>query len=365
MSLATTRRRRSCPRRSRQASPAACHRFGLGDGDGSARAMFAAELRRLRRQVAGLTQRQLGVAAFVSRELVTKVEAGRRWPDRRFAEAADDILGCGTALFALWVLGDAERIAAHRRAATAAQIERLRMSVLVSGDQQLRQVLHRAALDPSEVSVEVVAAAVAALGELLAGQTGDADAVRRLAELEQRVAGHENRGVRQDALVRLSRLALDLADAVRFLDQCQDPNLRSRVVILVGRLQRLLADAASSLGLVDIVAVWAAVPPQAPDPADEPAATAVPPDATETTAATTMRRGRATTVVAYTAHSNGTSSGRPRPAAQRCVRPGPRGTTGPSAPTTGRGRGRRRRPATPGAWLPLPRGPSRQTSSTG
>ena len=220
---------------------------------------FAEELRR-RRVLAGLSQRELADAAFVSRELVTKVEAGRRWPDRRFAQAAELLLGGSAELMVLWSAGDAERTAERRREAVADQIERLRTSVGASGDAHLRLILQAATVDPAQVVTEVVAAAVVALGEVVTNGLDGTLAVQRVGELERRVAGYELGDLGRDGLAGVCQLALDVADATQLAAQLHGHALRSNISMLVERMRRVLAAEATSLGLADIAAVWFATP---------------------------------------------------------------------------------------------------------
>lgn len=219
----------------------------------------------------------------------------------------------------------------------------------MSGDRQLLQVLRRAAADPSQVAAEVVAAAVGALGDVIAGQVDGTQTVRRVIELEQSVAGYERSG---PGAVCLSRLALEAADAARLSDQVRGPTLRDRLLTVISRLHHLLVVCASSLGLVNVVAAWTAIPSQAAAsmPTDLAAegpwpGVVAPPDATAVDEAT------AATVDGSAFRPQLAVSGGNGPRRHSRVRPQLPDAAGTALPSSGPGRDRRRRHAAPWARL--------------
>lgn len=76
------------------------------DGTRHPRAFWGAELRRLR-EVAGLTQAEIGTKAFVSGSYVGQFEVGARWPaDETLPRQLDEALNAGGHLVRLWQLGN-------------------------------------------------------------------------------------------------------------------------------------------------------------------------------------------------------------------------------------------------------------------
>jgi transcriptional regulator with XRE-family HTH domain len=78
----------------------------------SARQLFGAEVRRLRRG-RQMSQEQLAAVVMHSRTLVGAVELGERWPPRDLAVRCDEVLGGDGLLVRLWPLVEAERQAAR------------------------------------------------------------------------------------------------------------------------------------------------------------------------------------------------------------------------------------------------------------
>ncbi|MGI5185390.1 helix-turn-helix domain-containing protein [Dactylosporangium sp. CA-152071] len=205
----------------------------------SAQARFAAELRR-RRRVAGCSQRLVGKAAYASREWVSKIEAGRRWPGRQFAEAADRLLGAGAELLQLWAEGDAERIADRRQRATIERLGKLQELTDARGDQPIRQMLgsvnERVAAAP-----DLLLALMNALTRIVVDGVDDGEIVRQVGDLERRALLRESSSETRPALVYL---AFDLADAADLLDRARDERLRARLIRLINRLLQSLATSA-------------------------------------------------------------------------------------------------------------------------
>jgi transcriptional regulator with XRE-family HTH domain len=90
-------------------------------GPGRAQRQFGADLRDWRVQ-RGLTQHALGERTLYSREFVTKVEQGERWPTADFARRADAVLDTGGVLLARWPAVEAERQATIRPAPALAPV---------------------------------------------------------------------------------------------------------------------------------------------------------------------------------------------------------------------------------------------------
>jgi transcriptional regulator with XRE-family HTH domain len=88
------------------------------DGNGTARAGYAAELAR-RRAEAGLSLADVATTAHVARGYAHHVEHARRWPSLAVARALDAALAAEGALLILWRAGDAARRAAHTGRAVA------------------------------------------------------------------------------------------------------------------------------------------------------------------------------------------------------------------------------------------------------
>ncbi|MEV0131392.1 helix-turn-helix transcriptional regulator [Dactylosporangium sp. NPDC050688] len=193
----------------------------------SAQGRFAAELR-CRRKAAGCSQRVVGEAVFASREWVTKIEAGCRWPDRHFAEAVDRLLGAGTELLQLWTEGDAERTVAQRQRAITERRQGPRELPAARGDQSIRQVLGRAN-DGFAVAPEIIVVAITALMRIVADRIDGGEIVRQVGDLEQRAMLREFSSVRLRVVVSL---ALDLAGASDLLNLPRDEPLRARLTRL-------------------------------------------------------------------------------------------------------------------------------------
>jgi transcriptional regulator with XRE-family HTH domain len=86
---------------------------GRGPVPATARHLFGAELRRLR-QSRGLSQEEMAARVMYSRNMVTAVELGERWPPHDLAVRCDDHLRTDGTLARLWPLVDAERQVARR-----------------------------------------------------------------------------------------------------------------------------------------------------------------------------------------------------------------------------------------------------------
>ncbi|WP_342775396.1 helix-turn-helix transcriptional regulator [Streptomyces tateyamensis] len=87
--------------------------------EGSAQARLGAALRELRSRK-GLSQARLGAAVHCSGDLIRRVEATERFPNRQLIEACDRVLEADGSLLELWVAAEEER-----RRATSPRKERL------------------------------------------------------------------------------------------------------------------------------------------------------------------------------------------------------------------------------------------------
>src|SRR5262245_42820799 len=79
-----------------------------GEAPWPARANFGRRLRYWR-QVAGLTQADLGRKLAYDHSFISRVECGTRWPPRDLAVRCDNVLGTGQELVHLWRLAERER----------------------------------------------------------------------------------------------------------------------------------------------------------------------------------------------------------------------------------------------------------------
>lgn len=93
-------------------------------------ASFGSTLRAVRAQ-RGVSLAALGQATSYARSAIANIEAGRRMPDRRFAERADRHMGAAGELVTAWDRDAADRDAAkeQRRLLQAAEVESLALAV--------------------------------------------------------------------------------------------------------------------------------------------------------------------------------------------------------------------------------------------
>ena len=78
------------------------------EDQGCQRAAFAELFQSLRTE-RGLSYGDLQQSTFASRGWISNVASGARWPDRSWAERADDALDAGGRLTTAWDAGQAER----------------------------------------------------------------------------------------------------------------------------------------------------------------------------------------------------------------------------------------------------------------
>lgn len=154
----------------------------------------------------GLSYRQLGDAAFVSRSHVHNIATGKRVPDRRFAEAVDIALGADGRLVAAFEADEAERLE------EAATRKTLAASLAAS-----RDLIDLAEMDLDQIHAGVAETAVdylsTAPGPML----------------------HRTNALRTDVLGRLR-------------DHRHGVNERKDLLVAAGRLSGVLAYAALDLG---------------------------------------------------------------------------------------------------------------------